>query len=441
MFSSGKPAARRSAAGDLIRKARELRGPRRVVAVSAACLVIFISWAALARVDEVTRAQGKVIPTSKGQIIQSAEPSTVKAILVKGGQKVRKGELLVQLDDTQSSSQLGQIQAEGSALSARAARLSQESQGENFGCPADVQATSPQDCQNEQQLHQIRAEALNSQREAALAAVEQRRRDLAEAQATAASLRNSLALAQKQVDMLTPMAAKSIVPQTELLNAQREVSDLQGKLAAAQEQASRASAGIQEAQAQASGTVFKFRQEALDEANQLNAKLAVNKESSLGAQGKLNQSDLRSPVDGVVNDVQITTVGGFVNAGQKIMEVVPVGEKMLVEARVKPNDIAFVQVGQPALVKITAYDFSIYGGMPGRVVQVAADSIYDEQAKEAYFTVIVETDRSYIDSHGQRLPITPGMVCSADIITGHKSILDYLLKPVLKAKSEALHER
>ena len=441
MFKAATPKRARSAAADLVKKARELTGPRRVIAVSAACMAAFLGWAALAHVDEVTRAQGKVIPTSKGQIIQSAEPSTVKAILVQGGQRVSKGELLVQLDNTQSSSQLGQIQAEGAALSAQVARLSQESQGQTFTCPPDVQKNTPELCQNEAQLHQIRSEALNSQREAANASIEQRRRDLAEAQATAASLRNSLALAQKQVDMLTPLAAKSIVPQTELLTAQREVSALQGKLAAAQEQAQRAGAGIQEAQAQAAGVVDKFRQEAMDEADQLNAKLAVNRQSSLGAEGKLNQSELRSPVDGVVNDVQVTTVGGFVNAGQKIMEVVPIGERMLVEARVKPGDIAFVRVGQAALVKITAYDFSIYGGMPGRVVQVGADSTYDEQAKEAYFTVIVETDRSYLEHAGQKLPITPGMVCSADIITGHKSILDYLLKPVLKAKDEALRER
>jgi adhesin transport system membrane fusion protein len=412
-----------------------------VVLVSAACILIFLVWASVARVDEVTRAQGKVIPTSKGQIIQSASPSTVRTILVKPGQRVTKGELLVQLDDTESSSALGQIQAEDTSLSARAARLTNESQGQNFGCPPDVQASSPADCQNEAQLHQLRTQALESQRDEAAATVAQRRGDLAEAQATAASLKSSLALAQKQVDMLTPLAAKSIVPQTELITAQRDVTELQGKLAAAQDAATRASAGIQEAQAKVAGTVFTYRQQALDEANQLNAKLAVNKESGRGAQGKLSQAELRSPVDGVINDLQVTTLGGFVNAGQKIMEVVPVGDRMLVETRVKPADIAFVRLGQAALVKITAYDFSIYGGLPGHVVQVGADSTYDDQTKEAYFTVIVETDRAYLDAHGQKLPITPGMICSADIVTGQKSILDYLLKPVLKAKEEALRER
>ena len=200
-------------------------------------------------------------------------------------------------------------------------------------------------------------------------------------------------------------------------------------------------AAIREAQAQASEAGFAFRQEALNERSQVNAKIAVNEQSLRGARGRLDRSELRSPVDGVVNDVQVTTIGGFVQAGQKIMEVVPMGEKLLVETRVKPSDIAFIKVGDKALVKVTAYDFSTYGGLDGRVVQVSADSIYDEATKEAYFTVIVETDRSYLHVAGAPLPITPGMMTDTQIITGRKSILSYLLKPVLKARSEALRER
>jgi adhesin transport system membrane fusion protein len=150
---------------------------------------------------------------------------------------------------------------------------------------------------------------------------------------------------------------------------------------------------------------------------------------------------LRSPVDGVVNDVKVTTIGGFVNAGEKVMEVVPVGEKLLVETRVKPSDIAFIKVGDKALVKVTAYDFSTYGGLEGKVAQVSADSIYDEAEKQAYFTVIVETTKSYLQSGAHRLPITPGMMTDTQIITGRKSVMRFLLKPVLKARSEALRER
>ena len=160
-----------------------------------------------------------------------------------------------------------------------------------------------------------------------------------------------------------------------------------------------------------------------------------------GARGKLAKNELRSPVDGIVNDVQVTTIGGFVQAGQKVMEVVPMGDKLLVETRVTPRDIAFIKVGDKALVKVTAYDFSTYGGLEGRVVQVSADSIYDEAERQAYFNVIVETSRSYLIATGRRLPITPGMITDTQIITGRKSILSYLLKPVMKARSDALRER
>ncbi len=428
-------------ARNLIADVRALRGARLVIVAAAVGFVVFLLWSMLARVDEVTKGQGRVIPSSKVQVVQSAQPASIRAILVRNGQSVKKGQLLVRLDDTESSSELGQIEAESRSMAARAARLSQEAQGQAFGCPEDVKATNPEACESEAALQQLRASAHRSKLSALSSAVEQRRRDLSEAQATASSLRSSLKLANEQVAMLEPLAAKSIVPQTELLQAQRDAQDIRGRLAAAQESISRAQAAVAEAQSQRAEADLEFRQEALDERNQLEAKLAVNQETLRGAAGKLERSEVRSPVDGIVNDVQVTTVGGFVNAGQKIMEVVPAGEKLLVEARVKPRDIAFINVGDPAVVKVTAYDFSIYGGLQGKVVHVSADSIYDQEAKEAYFTVLVETDKSFLKAGRSRLPITPGMICEVEIITGRKSVLTYLLKPINKARSEALHER
>ena len=290
---------------------------------------------------------------------------------------------------------------------------------------------------DEATLSAVRRQALSSRIAALGAAADQRRREAAEAAATINALSRSLALAQDNVNRLAPLAARNIVPQTDLANAQREVVDLQGRIAAAREQQGRAMAAVRETQAQASEANFGFQQEALDERSQIAQKLAVNKESLRGARGW----ELRSPVDGVVNDVQVTTIGGYVQPGQKVMEVVPIGDKLLVETRVRPSDIAFIKVGDKALVRVTAYDFSTYGGLDGRVVQVSADSIYDEVEKEAYFTVIVETDRSYLMAAGRRLPITPGMMTSTQIITGRKSILSYLLKPLNKARSEALRER
>ena len=420
--------------GPFKRQRQPLTGSRLIIVATAIGFALFLIWATLAQVDEVSKGQGKVIPSSKAQLIQAAEPATVQELLVRSGQRVRRGQLLARLDDTQSSSELGQIQAETEALSARSARLSAEGTLTSTACTGT-------DCADEAQLRQVRESALRSRVAALNATADQHRREGTEAQATISSLQGSLALAQRQVAMLEPLAAKNIVPQTDLLNARREVNDTQGKIAAAREQQSRAQAAVREALAQASEAGFSFRQDALNERSQVNAKIAVNEESLRGARGKLGRMELRSPVDGVVNDLAVTTIGGFVTAGQKIMEVIPMGEKLLIETRITPRDIAFIKVGDRALVKVTAYDFSTYGGLDGRVVQVSADSIYDENEKQAYFNVIVETDRSYVMSAGRKLPITPGMMTDTQIITGRKSILSYLLKPVLKARSDALRER
>ena len=420
--------------GPAIKHRRPMTGAQMIIVSVTAAFVVFLLWASLAQVDEVTRGEGKVIPSSKIQIITAADPATVSELLVRSGQRVHKGQLLARLDNPESESQLGQLQAETESLQARSARLTSEGMGENVACQGA-------DCAGEAALKAARQSALRSKVAASQATADQARRDAAEAAATISSLQSTLGLAQHQVAMMAPLAAKNIVPQTDLLDKQREVVDIQGRIAAAREQQGKAQAAVREAEAQASQATFEFKQQALDERSQVNAKIAVNEQSLRGAEGKQNRTELRSPVEGVVNNVQVTTIGSYVQPGQKIMEVVPLGDKLLVETRVRPSDIAFIKVGDRALVKVTAYDFSIYGGLDGQVVQVSADSIYDEAKKEAYFTVIVETDKSYLMSLGHPLPITPGMMTNTQIITGRKSVLTYLLKPALKANSDALRER
>jgi len=420
--------------GSAIKHRQPMTGARLIIVASAVAFFMFLLWSMLAQVDEVTRGQGKVIPSSKLQVITAADPATVSEVFVRSGQRVKKGQLLARLDSPENTSQVGQLEAETQSLQSRVSRLTAEGTGQTVACTGS-------DCAGERALSQARESALSSKVSALQASAEQARRDVGEAAATIQSLQGSLALAQHQVQMLEPLAAKNIVPQTDLLDKRREVIDLQGRISAAREQQGKALAAVREAQAQASQANFEFRQSALDERSQIAAKIAVNEQSLRGAEGKLGRTEIRSPVDGVVNDVQVTTIGAYVQPGQKIMEVVPAGEKLLVETRVKPSDIAFIKVGDKALVKVTAYDFSTYGGLEGRVVQVSADSIYDENEKQAFFTVIVETDKSFLTAAGHRLPITPGMMTDTQIITGRKSILTYLLKPVLKARSEALRER
>ena len=408
---------------------------RRLIIVAAVGIAVLFTWAAFAEVDQITRGTGKVIPSSKAQLVQPSEPSVVSEILVRNGQSVKKGDLLVRLDDSQSASALGELQTENERLQARAQRLDREAGGSSSGCEAGTA------CAEERRLAQARADTARA-REASLAsAVEQRRRDLSEAQATASALESSLRLAREQVDMLRPLAQKNIVPQTDLLSAQREVVDLQGRLSAARQAAGRASAAISQAQADLSQARADFRQQALAERSEITTRIAVNEESIRGASARRDRNELRAPSDGVVNDLQVSTQGGFVNAGEQIMQIVPVGDKLLIEARISPSDRAFVKVGDKANVKVTAYDFSIYGGMRGTVVQVSADSIFDEVEREAYYAVVIETDRAFIEKGGVRLPIVPGMVCDVEILTARRSVLSYLFKPVNRAFDRAMTER
>jgi adhesin transport system membrane fusion protein len=414
---------------------RQLDPSRKLILISAVGVLALLLWASLAQIDEVTHGMGKVIPSSKAQVVQAADAAVVKEILVRGGQSVKKGQLLVRLDDAQSSSELGQLQTENQLLKVQAQRLAGEASGNALGCE------SGSDCAEQRQLQQARMAAASSKQDSLAAAIEQRRRDLSEAQATEASLTNSLQLATKQVAMLKPLADKGIVPQTDLMAAQRDQVDTQGKLAAARQGVARAQAAVQQAQADLDAARFDFRQQALNERSEIATKIAVNQQSIIGAEARKARNELRAPADGIVNDVQVTTEGGFVNAGEMLMQVIPVGEKLLIEARINPKDIAFVKVGDRANVKVTAYDFSTYGGLTGRVEQVSADSIYDEAERQAYYTVVVETQRSYI-AHGlQRLPIVPGMICDVEIITGRKSVLSYLTTPLTRGLESSLRER
>lgn len=408
---------------------------RKLIAACAATMILLLGWASVAETEEVTRGMGKVIPSSKAQLVQPSEPAVVAEILVRGGQSVKKGQLLVRLDDAQAASELGQIKTETERLQARAQRLEGEAAGSQVNCG---EGTS---CLEEQRLQNVRIATARSRENSLSSAVEQRRRDLSEAQATVSALENSTRLAQDQVDLLEPLARKGIVPRTELLTAQRDLVDTRGRLQAARQGVARAQAAVSQALADLSSARLEFRQQALNERSEINTRIAVNEETIRGAEARKERNELRSPAAGIVNDVQVTTVGGFVNAGEKIMQIVPVGEKLLVEARVAPKDIAFIKVGDRATVKVTAYDFATYGGLTGRVMQVGADSVYDEAEREAYYTVIVETDRGYLTKGGKRLPIVPGMICDVEIITGSKTVLSYLLKPITRGLNQAMTER
>ncbi|RYE80916.1 MAG: HlyD family type I secretion periplasmic adaptor subunit [Hyphomicrobiales bacterium] len=415
-----------------------------VILLVSAFLAAALYWASTAEIDELSRAEGRVIPSSKTQVIQSAEAGVVAEILVRRGEQVRKGQQLVRLDDTTTTSSAGEVEARVRALQAQVARLKIEYEGraaEGYACPPDVLAEVPAVCDNESKLLQARLDTLDQGKDVLAQRVEQRSRELSEALANKARFEESFVLAEQKLELIKPMAEKKLVSQTEFLAAQRDVSDTRGQRDAVIESIARLQSAVSEAQLQVRQADLQFRQDALSDLTLRLAELSSAEQALRGASDRVSRTDIRSPVDGIVNEIAINTVGGFVQPGERLLEVVPMADTLLVEARLKPSDVAFVLPGQPAEIKFTAYDFSIFGGLQGEVQSVGADSIIDPNTRETYYVVLIKTPESVLHYNDDALPILPGMVTTVEILTGKKTVLQYLLKPINKARDEAMRER
>ena len=415
-----------------------------IIKIVGFLIVAFLAWAGLTTLQEVTRGDGRIIPSSKMQVIQSAEPGVVREILVREGQRVEKGAILARLDNTLTTSGLGELSSRANSLEAAVARLRIEHErgfDAVYACPVEVAKAAPNACANEQNLRTARRLTLQSQLRVLTERIEAKKRELSAAQANLDSTGRSLVIARDEMALITPLAQSQVVAATDLLKTRREVSELEGRQSTDQESIARVQAELREANLQYEAQTINFRQEALAELTEKQAELAVVRESMRAAADRVNNTDIRSPVGGIVNTLYVNTVGGFVNAGTRVMDIVPVEDQLLVEAKVRPQDIAFIHPGQRATVKVTAYDFSIYGGLDGKVEQVSASSIYDDMTRETFYTVLVKTESSTLRHNGIENPILPGMVTSVDILTGEKSVLNYLLKPINKARAEALRER
>ena len=414
------------------------------VLIVGALFVAFVVWASVAEVDEIARGEGKVIPASKTQIVQASEPGVVQEIAVKVGQIVKKDDLIVRLDDTLNESSLGEQQAKARTLRARIARLKQEQEGrisEPLMCPDELIETAPQICENEQKLLVARRQNFDTKLSVLKSRLDQREKELNEAKVNVTRLTDSLAVSDREAELVTSMVKRKLMAQTEQIRVDREQTDMRGQLNLAQETIKRTEAAIGEAKLQVDEFGLQLQQEALDELTQALAELSVVDETIRGATDRVARTDIRSPVDGIVNTLDVNTLGAFVQPGTVVAGIVPTSDTLLVEARVSPRDVAFIRPEQHALIKVSAYDFSIFGGLAGKVQNITADSLVDQNTGEPYYQVLVSTDRSALEKDGKSYSIIPGMISTVDIITGRKTILSYLLKPINKARNEALRER
>jgi adhesin transport system membrane fusion protein len=400
-------------------------------------LSIFIIWAAVAQIDEITRGEGKVIPSRQLQVLQSLDGGIVAEIAVQEGQIVEAGQTLLKVDPTRFVSSVRESRAQLYALQAKAARLRALAEGKPFEPPAEALKDDPKTVEEERRLYESRASELEGQIAISRQQLAQKQQELNEASSKRAQAAQAHDLTAKELAVTKPLLSSGAISEVELLRLERDVSRFRGERDMAAAQIARSQAAIAEATRKVQEVELNFRNEARKELAETLGKLNALSEGNVGLADKVKHSDIRSPVRGTVKRLLVNTVGGVVQPGKDVVEVVPLEDNLLLEAKVMPKDIAFLRPGQKAIVKFTAYDFSIYGGLDGTLEHIGADSITDERGN-TFYTVRVRTAKSRL---GDNLPVIPGMVAEVDIVTGQKSILAYLLKPVLKAKQAAFTER
>ena len=407
---------------------------------SLAFVLIALIWAKLAILDEVTTGEGKVIPSSKVQVIQNLEGGIIEKILVKEGQVVQKGQLLVIIDDTRFSASFEENKHKAKTLEARIERLKAETLGLPFVPSKHLLTKFPRITNSEINLYKSRQNELKLKLQTLGKQREQRQHELAEANSRKKSLASSFQLVSKELEMTRPLLKEGAASEVEILRLERQVSELKGSLEATVISIPRVQAGIDEISTKISSVKAAQRTAAIDELSKADAELAGLKKSIGALEDRVKRTEVKSPVRGTVKQIHVATIGGVMQPGSDLMEIVPLDDSLLIEARIRPGDIGFLHPGQKATVKITAYDFSIYGGLPGVVEHISADTIKNEK-DESFYKIYVRTTKTSLGPKNKKLTIIPGMLASVDILTGEKSVLDYLLKPIMKAKNEALRER
>ncbi|KAE9647522.1 HlyD family type I secretion periplasmic adaptor subunit [Pseudomonas sp. PB106] len=403
--------------------------------------VFLMLWANFAVIDEVTKGDGKAIPSSKIQKIQNLEGGIVSELFVKEGQIVEAGAPLIRLDDTRFASNVGETEADRLSMLLRVERLSAEVDDRPLNFPEDVLKAVPGQAKSEESLYISRRQQLHDEIGGLQEQLIQRQQELREFASKQAQYRQQLGLQRQEINMSEPLVAQGAVSPVEVLRLKRAEVETRGQLDATTLAIPRAESAIKEVQRKIDETRGKFRSEALTQLNE--ARTDLNKASATGKalEDRVSRTLVTSPVRGIVNKLLVNTIGGVIQPGSDMVEIVPLDDTLLVEAKIRPQDIAFLHPGQEAIVKFTAYDYTIYGGLKAQLEQIGADTITDEDKKTTYYMIKVRTERSHLGTDEKPLLIIPGMVASVDIITGKKSVLSYLLKPIIRARAEALHER
>lgn len=405
-----------------IRAAAELRTPRTsrmLLWTSCALLVTFLIWAHFAVLEEVKRGSGRVVPSRQIQVVQSLEGGIVGDILVREGDIVQQNQSLMRIEDTKFAAELGEIGARRAAMAARVARLEAEARGRSeIIFPDQPKKMVPAAVATESSVFKMRAQKVAQDI------------DVLNQQVT--RLSGSLKLLEREQTLTRRLYEQKVVPEIEMLRLDRQATEMKGQLA--------------EAQSKIANITASFRSQADEDLAKSRGDLAVLDENIKSAQDRVRRTNLTSPVHGIVNKLNVNTIGAVVAPGANLMDIVPLDDTLLVEGRIRPQDIAFIRPNQDAVVKISAYDSSVYGSLKGNVERISADTISEEKAEKAdrqetYYRVMIRTDKNHLGTDQHPLPIIPGMVTTVEIQTGEKSVLNYLVKPARLLRDEALRER
>lgn len=421
-------------------RTRPPRSAANVVRNGVALFLVAATWAYFATLEEVTRGDGRVIPSRQIQVVQAPDSGIVEAIFVQEGDIVEQGQALIEIDDTTFSSQLGEVSQRSWALMARIARLQAEADQLPLTFSYQLAAAVPGLIAEEHNVYRDKKASLTNELSVLESQAAQKEQEYQELLAKKDKLEAVKALMSREVEINERLFERKVLPEIEFLRMQRQLAETEGELNVTRASVQRALAAREEARDRSRNAVSTFVSEARQQLAEARGDLAVVSETLKAAAERVRRTELVSPVKGIINKLNITTVGAVVQPAASLVEIVPLEDTLLIEAQIRPKDVAFLHPGQNAQVKITAYDYSVYGDLEGRLERISADTSEDQEGNR-YFRVMIRTRKNYLGSDTDPLPIIPGMVASIDILTGEKTVLDYILKPIKKVRDEALRER
>jgi len=409
--------------------------------ISGFVILWLIYWAYNAEIDALTRGQGKIIPSHQIQVIQNLEGGIVSEILVREGEAVKKGDILLKIDDTGFVSNFQESKLRYNELQAKSIRLLAESTSKPFKASKAIMKISPNLIKQERSLYLSNKEQLENNILIYNRRLQQKRNEIKEAEGKLKQLKANFSLIKQEVELNRPLVKKGIVSEVEFLQLQRQRNSIGGEISAIELSIPRLVSILKEQKNNIKEVKLKFRNAAKEAYNEVKAEMSRIEKSNIAREDKVKRTFVRSSVDGTVKQLLINTVGGVVKPGMDIIEIVPTQDNLLVEAKIKPADIAFLYPGQRAIVKFSAYDFAIYGSLKGTLTHISADTIIDEVDKQNYYLIHIKTDENYLGSEENKLKIIVGMTADVDVITGKKTVLNYILKPILRARENVLSER